>query len=313
MNEILLRLIGGEEYIDGLVPQGVVEHGHGVRGGDVNVVSGISVPYCKWLIAPPGRNVKSQKEAAGEDEKEDDDYETPLPPNYAFSTLLTHELPLTISRTSIPKTAFTLAQLGNVCVRYVSDATVHSTPSIPSTPPSPPSQSLPTTTTTTPIDPSTSTQPPNQSHHHQPIAWAFLGVDGSLSSLHVEPAHRRQGLAKAVSRRLLRRLADDAAAMGFRAVSEGPGDDWGGVYGGQEGGGGEHGGRDRDGGTGGETTEYGAGEGWAHSDVAEENVGSAGVARGLGGRVGWRVRWVRMELAAAVAVGEGEGEGEGGG
>ena len=37
-----------------------------------------------------------------------------------------------------------------------------------------------------------------------PIAWAFLGSDGSLTSLHVEPAFRNRGLAKAVAAKLFR-------------------------------------------------------------------------------------------------------------
>ncbi|KAF1989719.1 hypothetical protein K402DRAFT_390686 [Aulographum hederae CBS 113979] len=35
-----------------------------------------------------------------------------------------------------------------------------------------------------------------------PVAWGFLGPDASLSSLHVEPEYRGQGLAKAVTARL---------------------------------------------------------------------------------------------------------------
>lgn len=87
-----------------------------------------------------------------------------------------------------------------------------------------------------------------------------MGVDGSLTSLHVEPAHRGKGLAKAVGRRLFRNLVEDARGMGFVAV--------------------------------------GVGEGglMVHSDVAVGNVESAGVARGLGGREGWRVRWVSVDL-----------------
>ncbi|KAL4992359.1 hypothetical protein BDW68DRAFT_98201 [Aspergillus falconensis] len=38
-----------------------------------------------------------------------------------------------------------------------------------------------------------------------PIAWAFLGFDGSLSSLHVEPEHRGKGLAVAVGREVMKR------------------------------------------------------------------------------------------------------------
>ncbi|KAM4063531.1 acetyltransferase [Hirsutella rhossiliensis] len=37
-----------------------------------------------------------------------------------------------------------------------------------------------------------------------PIAWAFLGIDGSIISLHCEESHRRNGLAKALAAKLLR-------------------------------------------------------------------------------------------------------------
>ncbi|KAK7521664.1 hypothetical protein IWZ03DRAFT_392357 [Phyllosticta citriasiana] len=37
-----------------------------------------------------------------------------------------------------------------------------------------------------------------------PVAWAFLGADGSLCSLHVEPKYRGYGLAKALVRKLFR-------------------------------------------------------------------------------------------------------------
>lgn len=60
--------------------------------------------------------------------------------------------------------------------------------------------------------------PPSPSHLHggpvkervqdaeeMPIAWAFLGFDGSLSSLHVEPEHRGRGLAVAVGREVMKR------------------------------------------------------------------------------------------------------------
>ncbi len=36
-----------------------------------------------------------------------------------------------------------------------------------------------------------------------PIAWAFLGLDGSLKTLHCEEAYRGRGLAKAVALKLL--------------------------------------------------------------------------------------------------------------
>ena len=275
LNESLLWLIGGEE-VDGLVAQDVVSRD--VRGvdadgidtgtsrGRVGVISGISVPYCKWLIAPPGRRA-----AVGQEEPE-----RFLPSGYAYSKLRgDEELRLTISRTAIPKTLNTLAQLGNLGVRY-SPETSNTTAT--------------TTPAPTPAEAETDREPQGEL-----IAWAFLGVDGSLSSLHVEPAHRGQGLAKAVSRRLFQSLADEGLAMGFRPVegigaAQGQGND------------GAQDPNDEDSdGIGGE---YGTGEGWAHSDVAEANIESAGVARGLGGREGWRVRWVSVDLAGATSPSE---------
>lgn len=40
-------------------------------------------------------------------------------------------------------------------------------------------------------------------------------------------------------------------------------------------------------------------EGMVHSDVAVGNAESVGVAVGLGGREGWEVRWVSVELGRA--------------
>ncbi|CAG8975466.1 hypothetical protein HYALB_00004782 [Hymenoscyphus albidus] len=34
------------------------------------------------------------------------------------------------------------------------------------------------------------------------ITWAFLGLDGSLKTLHVEEQHRSQGLAKSIAIKL---------------------------------------------------------------------------------------------------------------
>ncbi len=256
---------------------------------NINVISSISVPYLKWLIAPP--NAPAEGECSGEERlRKEENGNAPsssssspsLPPAYAFSPLRRAELPLTISRTAIPKTEATLAQLGCVCVRY----TPVSTPTPTSTPTT--SSSFTPTPTTTAANAKDKTQSP-------PIAWAFLGVDGSLTSLHVEPAHRGLGLAKAVARRLFRCLADDAAGMGFRAVINDDGDDEDDRMRRDEGGGGGAAAAAVVGGYDG-----GGAEGWAHSDVAEDNFESAGVAKALGGREGWRVRWVSVDLAAAV-------------
>lgn len=253
LNESLLRLIGGEE-VGRLAPQKVVSRGterdddddDGTGTGGGGVVRGISVPYCKWLIGPPGAEGGGGRWQGGGS----------LPPGYAFDELRGEdELKLTIARTEIPKTEETLAQLGCCGVRHTPGSASTAT----------------ATATRTAADAGEGEEGQGRGAL---VAWAFLGVDGSLTSLHVEPEHRGRGLAKAVSRRLFRSLADDASAMGFRAA-DGAGD---GV------------------GVGG----YGRGEGWAHSDVAEENLGSAGVARAMGGEEGWRVRWVSVDLAAVA-------------
>lgn len=126
------------------------------------------------------------------------------------------------------------------------------------------------------------------------VAWAFLGPDGSLTSLHVEPGHRGRGLAKAVAGRLLTALAHDEAGMGFRpVVGNGAGN---GTFD-----------RDDNGGESATNTHANASEdgsagpgGWAHSDVAAGNVESAAVAKGLGGTEGWSVRWVGVDLRAVA-------------
>lgn len=95
------------------------------------------------------------------------------------------------------------------------------------------------------------------------MAWAFLGLDASLMSLHVEPEHRGRGLAVPVSRRMF--------LEGLR----------GGVFGGGDGGGG---------------VEEGAGAAWAHADVGRDNVPSRRVMERVGGEVMWEVCWVEVEL-----------------
>ena len=163
---------------------------------------------------------------------------SPLPEGCTFSTVRWEELALTMRRTDIPKTEATLAVLGNVSVRYTRSN--HSLQEA-------------------------------EAERGELIAWAFLGVDGSLSSLHVEPAHRGRGLAKAVSRTLFSGLVDDVGGMGFRSVGvEGKGEGSDGVD---------------------------PSRGWACSDVALENRESAGVATGLGGQEGWIVRWVTIDLS----------------
>ena len=88
-----------------------------------------------------------------------------------------------------------------------------------------------------------------------PIAWAFLGPDASLTSLHVEPEYRGRGLAKAVTNKL---FTESMQSFGREAL--------------------------------------------AHSDVALDNKESTGVALSLGGKPGWQVYWVRVDLTKAAEI-----------
>ncbi|KUL88281.1 hypothetical protein ZTR_05046 [Talaromyces verruculosus] len=87
-----------------------------------------------------------------------------------------------------------------------------------------------------------------------PIAWGFLAFDGSLATLHVEPAHRGKGIAATLSREIMRR----GMMMGS------------GIYGS-------------------DSKELG----FAHADVARDNVASRKVMEKVGGGKGWRwsVTW----------------------
>lgn len=90
-----------------------------------------------------------------------------------------------------------------------------------------------------------------------PIAWGFLAFDGSLATLHVEPAHRGKGIAVKLSREVMRR------GMGS------------GVYGS-------------------DSKEVG----YAHADVARDNLASRKVMEKVGGGKGWRwsVTWSVVEV-----------------
>lgn len=46
---------------------------------------------------------------------------------------------------------------------------------------------------------------------NRPVAWTFLGLDGSLTTLHTEPEYRGNGIAKAVAAKIMREYAPDLA------------------------------------------------------------------------------------------------------
>jgi hypothetical protein len=97
-----------------------------------------------------------------------------------------------------------------------------------------------------------------------PVAWSFLGTDGSLSSLHCEPEYRGKGFAKVLARKLFRE-------GGFGEEAK-------------------------------DTEEEVDGGRWAHADVAVDNLSSQAVCKGLGGEGAWNVVWVRIDLDRAVKL-----------
>ncbi|KAK8219825.1 Type I HSP40 co-chaperone [Zalaria obscura] len=146
----------------------------------------------------------------------------PLPSNLRWGTYKSTHIDLIRSRTQIPKADRTLRLLPSVCI-YPSS--------------------------TSDADPS-------------PIAWSFLGADGSLSTLHVEAEYRGKGLAKAVSVKLLREQMG-AYVDGGPVLEE------------------EQAETDRR---------------WGHADVATDNEPSKGVCESLGGWWKWCVYWVRIDV-----------------
>ena len=91
-----------------------------------------------------------------------------------------------------------------------------------------------------------------------PIAWTFVGLDASLTTLHVEPAYRGRGLAKALTIKLF------SEKMGVFWEQEGSGD--------------------------GSTTR------WAQGYVIRGNAQSEGMCRSIGGKSEWDVYWVRVDM-----------------
>ncbi|KAF2482622.1 hypothetical protein BDY17DRAFT_311070 [Neohortaea acidophila] len=86
----------------------------------------------------------------------------------------------------------------------------------------------------------------------QPISWAFVGLDGSLTTLHVEPAYRGKGLAKTITTKLFKEKMERFQEDGLPR--------------------------------------------WAHGYVIVGNQESEGMCRSLGGKSGWEVYWLRVDL-----------------
>jgi hypothetical protein len=93
----------------------------------------------------------------------------PLPPNLRWGKLSPEHFPLVRSRTEIARQDFTLARLPNLAIF--------------------------------PKDQEDST---SQDSNPAPVAWGFVGLDGSLTTLHTEKEYRRLGLGMMLSAKLFR-------------------------------------------------------------------------------------------------------------
>lgn len=148
---------------------------------------------------------------------------SPLPPGYRFQDrqgrtgILPHHYALVRSRTHLPRSDETLSRIPGVAA-YVD-------------------------------------QPGDG--EETPIAWVFLGLDGSLATLFVEPEHRGKGIAEALSREVMRRGMAEGGI--WREVGE-------------------------------------DGEVWVHANVLATNRASRRVLEKLGGEVGWTNTWTVVEL-----------------
>ena len=97
-----------------------------------------------------------------------------------------------------------------------------------------------------------------------PVAWAFLGPDSSLTSLHTEIECRGRGFAKTLVTKLFTE---------------------GGFCGGSVDGEDRHGRR-----------------GMAHADTGIDNGSSRAVCRALGGKEGWLVYWTRIDVTKSSPI-----------
>ncbi|KAL5001300.1 hypothetical protein BDV10DRAFT_14265 [Aspergillus recurvatus] len=200
-------------------------------------------------------------------------------------------IPLVQSRTNIPRSTESLLAMGGVALYHSSSHSQGRGP----------------------------VEESNRGSEEMPIAWAFLGFDGSLSSLHVEPEHRGKGLAVAVGREVMKRgvgvFGPSYSYPDSRPRLNGVGDDKGNSNLNSNGVRVVHEARHTSvsngfgsGSTGadpelpvpvrlGQETEK---EEWFFADVAVENTASRRVMEKMGGEALWNVAWMVVEVEVDI-------------
>lgn len=165
----------------------------------------------------------------------DGEAEIPLPDGYRFHDrkgrvgVLDSHLDLVQSRTSIPRSKAQLSSLVGMAIYSDSESAM-------------------------------------EGEDEMPVAWAFLGVDGPLATLHVEPEHRGKGLALCLSKETMRRGMDPAGIFGADRLDFTD-----------------------------ETLRQKT-TAWVHTEVAQANKASRRVMEKVGGEVMTTVMWVVIEL-----------------
>lgn len=163
-----------------------------------------------------------------------------LPPGYRFEDkygrrgLQSYQFDLVQSRTHIPRSSKSLGCMPSLGIYFSGTATATATQ-----------------------------QEDDQDQDKEwPIAWAFIGFDGALATLHVEPEHRGKGLAVHLSKEVMKRGLSAEGPFRTPVSSSGGREDGG----------------------------------WGHVEVAMDNVASRRVMEKVGGETGWTVTWTVVEL-----------------
>ncbi|MCJ1306390.1 hypothetical protein MMC25_000032 [Agyrium rufum] len=253
-----------------------VDQAHGTERRNCIIISH-TVPYLKYIIPPSSSSPDS----------------VAIPPRFLPSHLTWSHLPSALtptalasydlirSRTQIPRTARTLRLLPNVVLRDTS------------------------TTSSTRSNANTT----DDEKEGNLVAWAFLGPDASLTSLHVEPNWRGRGVGKILAGKVCGLLGSSSSfSSSFESSTiskkdnseneeleieenkvEAAEDDTTNIIIYDDGTTGKKEFRDVCRGV----------DDWNHSDAAADNAASLGVASGLGGRLGWECFWVWVDLGRA--------------